>query len=340
MKNASMNAPILQVQSVSHTYTSGNDWALNNINMSLHGNSIVGLLGPNGAGKSTLMNIICGTLYQTDGSVSIDGMSLGKQPLQARCRIGFLPQQAPLHFELTVDEYLAHCALLRRVPSRLLPAALLRVKKECGLEEVARKLIGTLSGGYRQRVGIAQAIIHDPLLLVLDEPTNGLDPNQISEIRQVIRKLGDKKLILFSSHILGEVQSICSRIAMISAGKLVFSGTTDEFRQASGSKHIRVRLGALRDPASLENLAGVSKVKKVCESEFLLHSEGHLQSVIDTIIANSIANGWELQEIRTEGKTLEDTFATLSHPLSDGIVVVSDAPKSTLTGDPDNREQS
>ncbi|HEY0175862.1 MAG TPA: ABC transporter ATP-binding protein, partial [Pedobacter sp.] len=172
-----MNTSIVKIEHLSHKYSSS--WAIRDINMEISQSGIVGLLGSNGAGKSTTMNILCGALNQTEGKVLINGVDIREEPEIAKRDIGFLPQTAPLYLELTVDEYLIYCAELRLIPKDKIKAALDDAKERCGITHFSKRLIGNLSGGYRQRVGIAQAIIHRPKLVVLDEPTNGLDPNQI-----------------------------------------------------------------------------------------------------------------------------------------------------------------
>ena len=222
-----MQESIVKLEHLSHRYSK--DWAVRDISFEIHKTGIVGLLGSNGAGKSTTMNILCGVLSQTEGKVTIDGIDLRENPEEAKKRIGFLPQNAPLYLELTVDEYLTYCAPLRLIPKAQIKAAVEEVKKKCGVAHFSKRLIGNLSGGYRQRVGIAQAIIHKPLLVVLDEPTNGLDPNQILEVRSLIKEIAAERSVIFSSHILAEIQATCYDIIMIEGGKMVFSDTMELF---------------------------------------------------------------------------------------------------------------
>ncbi len=190
-----MSDPIVRIEKLSHRYT--NAWAIRDINLEIPRNGIVGLLGSNGAGKSTTMNILCGALNQTEGNVFINGINMREKPEEAKKQIGFLPQNPPLYMDLTVDEYLYYSAALRRMPARSVDAAVKEAKVRCGVDHFSGRLLKNLSGGYRQRVGIAQAIVHRPKLVVLDEPTNGLDPNQIIEVRALIRKLPRKGLSSF-----------------------------------------------------------------------------------------------------------------------------------------------
>ncbi len=171
---------------------------------------IIGLLGSNGAGKSTTMNIICGTLNQTEGNVYINDIDVRKYPMEAKKQIGFLPQTAPLYTDLTIDEYLVFCAELRLMDRSKIKAAEAEVKERCGIAHFSSRLIQNLSGGYRQRVGIAQAILHKPKLVVMDEPTNGLDPNQMIEARKLIKEIAEEHTVLFSSHVLSEVNLLCA----------------------------------------------------------------------------------------------------------------------------------
>ena len=211
-----MSDTIIKVEHLSHRYNV--QWAIRDINFEIGQTGTTGLLGSNGAGKSTTMNIICGVLAQTSGNVYINGIDIRKNPVDAKMNIGFLPQTPPLYGDLTVDEYLRYTAQLRRMDVSEIPSALEAVKEKCGISHFSKRLIKNLSGGYKQRVGIAQAIIHNPKLVVMDEPTNGLDPNQIMEVRSLIREIAREKAVLISTHILSEVQAICDNIMMIEHG--------------------------------------------------------------------------------------------------------------------------
>lgn len=194
--------------------------AVCDLSLAVHRGEVVGLLGVNGAGKSTTMNMLAGILRPDQGRITISGWSLADQPMQARARLGYLPEQPPLYPELTVDDYLLYCAKLRRVVSAKLESSLNQAKQRCGLQTCGQRLIRHLSKGYQQRVGIAQAIIHEPDIIILDEPTIGLDPVQIIEIRKLIRELGNRHSVLLSTHILPEVQSVCDRVLIIREGKV------------------------------------------------------------------------------------------------------------------------
>jgi len=219
---------ILKLSNLSHRYSL--TWAIRDINLEINQTGIIGLLGSNGAGKSTTMNIICGALKQSEGRVEINGIDLQKEPERAKREIGFLPQILPLYTDLTVDEYLHYCAELRLMKPSVIHAAVEEVKEKCQISHFSNRLIKNLSGGYRQRVGIAQSIIHKPQLVIMDEPTNGLDPNQIIEIRNVVKEIGKEKTVLLSTHIMQEVEALCSRVILIHKGNILQDCPIDEFK--------------------------------------------------------------------------------------------------------------
>ena len=222
-----MEKSVVRVENLSHRYNV--QWAIRDINFEIDQRGVVGLLGSNGAGKSTTMNIICGVLKQTQGEVYVEGINFRENPVEAKRNIGFLPQKPPLYMDFTVDEYLTYCADLRMVDKRDVNKAVDEAKARCGITHFSCRLVRNLSGGYQQRVGIAQAIVHNPKFVVLDEPTNGLDPNQIVEVRHLIKEIAEERSVLLSTHILSEVQATCEEIKMIEQGQLVFSGTLDQF---------------------------------------------------------------------------------------------------------------
>ena len=216
----------ITVDRVSRWY--GTQCAVNNISFSTGRGEILGFLGPNGAGKSTTMQMICGVLAAGDGTITIAGNDIVEAPTLAKRHLGYLPERPPLYLDLTVDEYLLYCARLRRIDAAQLDAAISAIKQRCGLEDAGRRLIGNLSQGFRQRVGIAQATIHAPSFVILDEPTVGLDPNQIIEIRELIRELGQEHSVILSTHILPEVQGLCDRIIIINQGCIVLDSPVAE----------------------------------------------------------------------------------------------------------------
>ena len=228
-----MEETIVKVDHLSHRYSV--QWAIRDINFEVPKHGIYGLLGSNGAGKSTTMNIMCGVLRQSEGDVYIKGISMSKNPVEAKRHIGFLPQNPPLHMDLTVTEYLEYCAALRYIPDREIPQAVKKVLERCGISHFSKRLLRNLSGGYQQRVGIAQAIIHNPDFVVLDEPTNGLDPQAVIDLRKKLLDIrNDGTSILLSSHQLSEVDKLVDRIIFIKDGQLIAHKTIDELHQ----KHI------------------------------------------------------------------------------------------------------
>ncbi|WP_212005194.1 ABC transporter ATP-binding protein [Chitinophaga sp. HK235] len=300
---------IVKIEHLSHKYSAA--WAIRDINMEFSQTGIVGLLGSNGAGKSTTMNILCGTLNQTEGQVYINGFNMREQPQLAKKEVGFLPQQAPLHLELTVDEYLTYCANLRQMPKDKVQKALAEVKERCSITHFSKRLLRNLSGGYRQRVGIAQAIIHRPRLVVLDEPTNGLDPNQIIEVRALIKEIAKDCLVIFSSHILTEVQLLCKDIRMIEGGRIVFADTMDAFNNYVEPRSVVIHLENAPAEAALQQVAGVAKVEFLTEKLLRIHFDCD-QEIAERLTAAAVHNGWRLREINFDKTALDTIFKQLS----------------------------
>jgi ABC-2 type transport system ATP-binding protein len=304
-----MKQPIIQVENLSHRYQV--QWAIRDINFEIQGNGIHGLLGSNGAGKSTLMNIMCGVLKQTDGRVLINGIDTRVDPVAAKRHIGFLPQKPPLQADLTVEEFLRYCARLRDVPAGRLKEAVSSVAEKCGITHFRERLIRNLSGGYQQRVGIAQAIIHEPSLVVLDEPTNGLDPNQVLEIRHLIKEIAAERTVILSTHMLTEVQAICDYIRMVEQGGIVFAGTVEEFDNYIAPNTLVVSLVDAPPVADLAALEGVSGVEDLGGNRFRLKS-ADTRGVARRVVKASVAREWELLEINVEKNSLDSVFAELS----------------------------
>ena len=305
-----MEDPILRVEHLSHRYSV--QWAIRDINFEINQKGILGLLGSNGAGKSTTMNIICGVLNQTEGTVYINGIDTRKQPVEAKKYIGFLPQKPPLYTDHNVSEYLTYCAHLRLMDDREVKAAVESAMKRCGIAHFSKRLVKNLSGGYQQRLGIAQAIVHNPKLVVLDEPTNGLDPNQILEIRDLIREIAQDHAVLLSTHILSEVEAICQNIKMIEHGNLIFSGTLDEFHDRVKSNTCIVKLENAPAEGELGNIPGVIKVKKLDEHSFRLQFEQEGEEVVKRVAEICVNRGWRLSEMQMEKVSMDEIFAQLS----------------------------
>lgn len=305
-----MEQSIVTINNLSHRYT--RDWAIRNISFEIDKVGILGLLGSNGAGKSTTMNILCGVLNQTEGDVYIDGINIREKPETAKRRLGFLPQSAPLHLDLTVKEYLTHCAYMRDIAPSNVSAAVNEVMARCEIAHYANRLLRNLSGGYKQRAGIAQAIIHKPKLVVLDEPTNGLDPNQILEVRKLIREIGEERSVIFSTHILSEVQAICRDVKMIESGRLVFADTMDAFNNYVMPDTMLVAMDNPPAAAELLSLPGITKVEPLNDRRIRLQFTPS-KDISKQVIAASVQRGWELTEISLERTSLDEVFAQLSN---------------------------
>ncbi|MCX2681973.1 ABC transporter ATP-binding protein [Galbibacter sp. EGI 63066] len=305
-----MKNPLVSVENLSHRYSA--QWAVKDLNIEIPDKGIYGLLGSNGAGKSTTMNIMSGVLKQTQGNVYIKGIDLSKRPIEAKKQIGFLPQHPPLYTDTTVEEYLTNCAYLRRIDTKEVKVAVEKVMEKCSIAHFKKRLIRNLSGGYQQRVGIAQAIIHKPAFIILDEPTNGLDPNQILEIRKLIKEIAQERAVLFSSHVLTEVQAICDHILMINNGKMVFSGKTEEFDNYLMPNTVFVRLLGMPSEEDIkQSVEGVERIENLDGFNYRL-SFKNLDGAIERIVTASVKNNWRLDEIRSEKNSLNDVFSELS----------------------------
>ena len=305
-----MQHSIVKIDHLSHKYS--RSWAIRDINIEISQSGIVGLLGSNGAGKSTTMNILCGALNQTEGNVYVGGIDMRKEPEAAKRLIGFLPQNPPLIMDLTVDEYLVYCANLRKMEKAQIPPALRDAKERCGIAHFSDRLIRNLSGGYRQRVGIAQAIIHRPRLVVLDEPTNGLDPNQIIEVRALIKEIAADRAVIFSSHILSEIQVLCKEIKMIEGGRIVFADTMDAFNNYVEPHSVIMQMENPPGKEELLQIPGASRVDFLTARQIRLYFNGD-PSITARIIETSVQRGWDLREISLDKSSLDEIFAQLSN---------------------------
>ena len=300
---------LVQVERLSRQY--GPLRAVDDISFEVRRGEVLGFLGPNGAGKSTTMQIISGNLAPSAGRVLITGRDILDEPEAAKAALGYLPEQPPLYRELTVDEYLSYCARLNRIPRERRRAALERAKERCGLTEVGRRLIGNLSKGYQQRTGIAQAIIHSPAVVILDEPTVGLDPIQIREIRALIRELGGEHSVILSTHILPEVQAVCDRVQIIHRGRLVFSDTIDNLAR---HQPVSSLCASFRNPpaaAELARLPAVAEVEDLGGGRVRLRFDPD-HDVTDALLERAQAGGWRLYELTPERKSLEQIFVDIT----------------------------
>lgn len=304
-----MEKSIVSVKNLSHRYSV--QWAVKDVSFEINEKGVTGLLGSNGAGKSTTMNIICGVLNQTQGDVFINGVNLRENPVEAKKNIGFLPQQPPLYTDLTVGEYLRHAARLRLVEPDKVDEAVDLALEKCSITHFRDRLIKNLSGGYQQRVGIAQAIVHNPQFVVLDEPTNGLDPNQIVDIRNLIRDIAKHHAVLLSTHILSEVQAICDNIYMIESGKLVFSGTMEEFDNYVAPESFIVEFANSPSKEVLENLTENNGIEALEDGSYRIFLKDDI-SITEKYIQESVTQNWNLKSIYVERASLSEIFAQLS----------------------------
>ncbi len=311
------NDTLIKVEHLSRRY--GNTLAVNQLSFEVKRGEVLGFLGPNGAGKSTTMQMITGNLAPTSGAVTINGIDMLENPKEAKRVLGFLPEQPPLYRELTVDEYLSYCARLNRIEKPKIAAAVEYAKERCGLTHMSQRLINNLSKGYQQRVGIAQAIIHSPDVVILDEPTVGLDPIQIREIRQLIRDIGTEHSVILSTHILPEVQATCDRVQIINKGELVLSDSIDGLTQRMQSSSLVVALRQQADTDALSAIEGVTSVEAL-EGGRLRVSHTPQSNPAEMIVEKAVASGWGLYELTPERLSLEDVFVnitTTDHATSD-----------------------
>ncbi|HLW73447.1 MAG TPA: ATP-binding cassette domain-containing protein [Gammaproteobacteria bacterium] len=303
------NAALVKVENLYRYYD--RHCAVQDLGFTLEKGEILGLLGPNGAGKTSTLQMISGNLAPSAGEILIDGVDILDEPLEARAAIGYLPEQPPLYPDLTVDEYLDYCAGLHRLGSKARRPAREAAKARCGLKDEGRRLIGNLSKGYRQRVGIAQAIIHSPTVVILDEPTVGLDPIQIREIRALIAELGREHGVILSTHILPEVQAVCSRVLIIHRGRQVFAESLAGFagRMQAGSLILECReTPPLKD---LKSVAGVEDVEQLDPGRVRVRYAPGSDPTED-IAARALKAKWGLKALTPEHKSLEQIFVELT----------------------------
>ncbi len=291
--------------------------AVNNISFEIKTGEVVGFLGPNGAGKSTTMKMITCFMAPSAGDVKLDDLSVLDQPEEVKKKIGYLPENNPLYTDMPIVEYLKFAAEIQGVPKADIPGRIAKMIEMCGLQVEKHKKINELSKGYRQRVGLAQAMIHDPEVLILDEPTTGLDPNQIIEIRKLIKELGKEKTVILSSHILSEVEATCDRILIINKGRIVADGSADTLRQAAQGQEV-LTVNIEGELESVENglleLATVEKVSKVEGKEgfFQVQSKPEKESR-KAIFDLCVKKKWYLMEMTGIETRLEDVFRNLTN---------------------------
>jgi ABC-2 type transport system ATP-binding protein len=313
-----MSDVMIEVEGLTKDY--GTTRAVDNVTFDVRKGEVLGFLGPNGAGKSTTMKMLTCFLAPTAGRAKVAGHDVFDESLEVRRRIGYLPEDTPIYRDMTVLEYLEFAAHMRGMSDDKSPGRIKEIGQRCGLVDVAGKLVGELSKGYRQRVGLAQAMLHDPDILILDEPTSGLDPNQIVEIRSLIKEIGREKTVILSTHILPEVQATCSRILIVSGGKLVADGTPDELRarEKGGRYRVVVESNGVAKDAIRDRLASLAGVAR-CEA--LAAEDGAHSFAIDAaassdlrkpIFRTAVDNRWTLLELARESASLEDVFRHLT----------------------------
>jgi ABC-2 type transport system ATP-binding protein len=310
---------VIEVSELTKRY--GSAVAVDRVSFKINRGEIVGLLGPNGAGKTTTIRVLTTYLAPTSGTVSVAGFDVEKQSLEVRRRLGYLPESAPLYDDMRVSDYLEFSAEARGVPGDRRRGRIDYVIEHCGLKQVLNKTVAQLSKGYRQRVGLAQALVHDPEIIILDEPTSGLDPNQIVEIRNLIREIGREKTVVLSTHILQEVSATCNRIIIIHRGRIVADGTQENLRAEEDKQsvyhvcvggepaQVMIQLGSLQgvrkiEPADGDTLQGFHRFRVEADRREDL-AQGLHRRVVD--------NGWPMTELSRDSVSLEDVFRKLTH---------------------------
>jgi ABC-2 type transport system ATP-binding protein len=313
---------MIKVENLVKTF--GPKRAVDGVSFSVERGEVLGFLGPNGAGKSTSMRMITGFIPPTEGKVTVGGFDMVENPLPAKRLLGYLPENAPAYTDMTVDGFLKFAAELRGLRGEDKQKAVNRVVEMCFLESVLRQSIDTLSKGFRHRTCFAQSIIHDPDILVLDEPTDGLDPNQKHEVRNIIRRMGEKKAIIFSTHILEEVEAVCSRAIIIDRGKIVANGTPQELKQKSdiaGAVSLRVHgVTAELVKQKLGQVPGARKAAIVKEELAAVWARVYPQGssrngdLARNIAEISMKEGWKIEELHTEEGRLDEVFRAITLP--------------------------
>ena len=300
------NEILIEARGLTRRY--GPTVAVEALDLTLRKGEILGLLGPNGAGKSTTMKMLTGNLAPSAGEVRINNVSLRDEPKAAKMHLGYLPEAPPVYPELTVDEYLTYCAGLHGIVKSQRASAVASAKRDCGLAEVAPRLIGNLSKGFQQRVGLAQAIIHRPPVIVLDEPTVGLDPIQIREIRSLIVALGASHSVILSSHILPEIQAICGRVMIINRGRAVYN---EPVSAARGGERVIAAFRKAPEQSVLAGIAGVKSVTALEPGRFRLDCNDGADPR-EAVAQAAVSGGWGLLELRAQERTLEEIFVELT----------------------------
>src|SRR4051794_28471232 len=313
-----MSELMIRVENLTKDY--GPVRAVDKVTFNVRKGEVLGFLGPNGAGKSTTMKMLTCYIAPTSGVATVAGHDVFDDSLEVRRHLGYLPEDTPLYRDMTVQEYLEFASEMRRMDPTKRGGRIKEIGGRCGLSNVAGKLVGELSKGFRQRLGLAQAMLHDPDILILDEPTSGLDPNQIVEIRQLIKEVGQEKTVILSTHILPEVQATCSRILIISNGRLVADGTPDELRARERGSRYRVVVEANGVPQDsirdrLTRIGGVMRCEKVATEDgaYAFSIDGSSSEDLRKLLFRAaVDNRWTLLELVRESASLEDVFRNLT----------------------------
>lgn len=301
----------MSVEVVNLTKIFGKQKAVDNINFSADKGEIVGFLGPNGAGKSTTMKVATGYIPPTQGTIKVCGFDVRHQSLEVKKHIGYLPEHNPLYLDMYVHEFLNFTGSLHIRHSKQRKSRIEEMIAICGLEREQNKKIGELSKGYRQRVGLAQALLHDPDVLILDEPTTGLDPNQIIEIRNLIRSVSANKTVIFSTHIMQEVQAICDKVVIINKGSIVANAATDELKKVKNNTRITAQFKEKIAVASLKEIPGVVEVNELEQNKFVIVANAD-EDIRPHIFQFSTRNGLTLIQLNAEENNMEDIFRQLT----------------------------
>ena len=286
----------------------GDYCAVNHISFELAAGDILGFLGPNGAGKSTTMQMLSGNLAPNEGEIRINGIDLLDQPGKAKSALGYLPETPPLYKEMSVDEYLRYCARLHRIAKAATDDAIALAKQRCGLTDAGKRLIGNLSKGFQQRVGIAQAILHSPQVIILDEPTVGLDPIQIREIRELIAELGKSHGIILSTHILPEVEAVCNRVQIINEGALVYESDMAGLMQHQATGQYEIGLSRAPSVEEIKSTGSFDQVEQIEADQFIVHTS----NAADEIARVAVNYDWGLYKLRALEQSLEHVFVELT----------------------------
>lgn len=300
---------LIQANQLTRYY--GTYCAVREVSFSLVRGEILGFLGPNGAGKTTTMQMICGNLAPTAGEIKINGVDILEAPKRAKRSLGYLPELPPVYRDLTVDEYLGYCGRLHGLQGAAQRKAVDTAKGRTGLGDVGQRLIGNLSKGFQQRVGIAQAIVHMPLVIILDEPTVGLDPIQIHEIRELIRELGKEHGVILSTHILSEVQAVCSHVQIINRGQLVLNTSIEGLENQMRASSLILGLGASPDLSLLRRIASVLEIEALGDGRYRVFHHHHDNPAPD-LARLAIESGWPVLELTPERRSMEEIFLEIT----------------------------